>query len=570
MKKQISAILSLLLVFSVFAGNRPFSEEAAAATTGTTYYVDSVSGSDSNSGTSDSTAWKTLTKVNATTFSPGDKILFKAGDSWDGQLYPKGSGSAGAPIVIDKYGTSTDLPAINGDGTQRAYHQTGAVYLRNQQYWEINDLEVTNDDNFNQDEVSATYDSNHQPSNIRDGILVVLDTDEVADGQSGIMNHIYVQNCYIHDVDSVDEWPNTYGNASFSGGVMFYVIGSLKPNMSFNDVKVQNNTITKCDLLAVANFNYTTSTDFQDEIGPNNLWQTNIYIGHNYMSDIGQGGIDLCDANNATVEYNVLQGWHERYNAQCAGIYPWKSENVTFQNNEVYNGPTTTDSSNGDGTAFDFDSPNINVVYQFNYTHNNPMGWMSYLGRSSNNIARYNISDDNGAYLIKFGWFDVDTSAAYFVNNVFYYSGSTTKFTNYNSSLSTYFKTVPYYFYNNVFYDKVGPGSSTWPTSSSKYGTAVFNHNCFYSANGTHKTGEPSDSAKVTANPLLVSPGGTPTAGSSGLLSGATVWNGYKLQSTSPLIGKGTYVTQMGTQDFYGDTISSGVTPDIGVDEISQ
>jgi hypothetical protein len=567
MKKEISAIISLFLAFSAFAGGG--SQYVKADTVGTTYYVDSVDGSDSNSGTSEALAWKSLSKVNATTFTQGDEILFKAGDSWDGQLYPKGSGASGAPIVIDKYGSSSSLPVINGDGTQRTYHETGAVYLRNQQYWEINNLEVTNDDDFTTDEVSTTYDSNNEPSNIRDGILIVLDTDEVASGQSGIMNHIYIQNCYVHDVDSVDEWPSTYGNASFSGGIMFYVIGSLKSDMSFNDVEIKNNTIKKCDMLAVANFNYTTSTDFQDEIGTYNLWQTNIYIGHNYMSDIGQGGIDLCDAKNAVCEYNVLDGWHERYNAQCAGIYPWKSWNVTFQNNEVYNGPTTTDSSNGDGTAFDFDSPNINIVYQFNYTHNNPMGWMSYLGRSDNNIARYNISDDGGSYLIKFGWFDVDTSATYFLNNVFIYSGSTTKFTNCNSSLSTYFKTVNYYFYNNVFYDKTGPSSSTWPTSTTKYGTAVFSNNCFYSTNGTHTSGEPSDSSKITANPLFVSPGNTPTTGSSGLLSGATVWNGYKLQSTSPLIGKGKYVSQIGTTDFYGTALTSGVAPDIGVEETS-
>lgn len=568
MKKSVSVMLSLLLAIWAIFGGGSISAKADTAG-GTSYYVDSVSGSDENSGTSADSAWRSLNKVNATTFMPGDKILFKAGDSWDGQLYPKGSGSEGAPIVIDKYGSSSNLPAINGDGVQRPYHQTGAVYLCNQQYWEINNLEVTNDDDFNTDEVATTYDWNGNPSNIRDGILIVLDTDKIADGQSGVMNHIYVRNCYVHDVDSVDEWPNQYKNASFSGGIMFYVIGSLKANMTFNDVKIQNNTITKCDMLAIANFNYTTSTDFQDEIDPYNLWQTNISISHNYMSDIGQGGIDLCDAKDSTCQYNVLQGWHERYNAQCAGIYPWKSWNVTFQNNEVYNGPTTTDSSNGDGTAFDFDSPNKNIVYQFNYTHNNPMGWMSYLGRSSNNIARYNISDDNGSYLIKFGWFDVDTAPAYFLNNVFIYDGSATQFTNCNNSLSSYFKSVNYYFYNNVFYDKAGPSGRTWP-SGSRYGTAVFSNNCFYSANGIHQTGEPKDPRKVKTNPRLVSPGNAPTTGTEGLLSGATVWNGYKLQSSSPLIGKGKYVSQMGNRDFYGNAVSSAITPNIGVEEASR
>ncbi|WP_228745130.1 discoidin domain-containing protein [Paenibacillus sp. S150] len=321
-------------------------------------------------------------------------------------------------------------------------------------------------------------------------------------------------------------------------------------------------------MLAIANFNYTTPSAFQDEVDTYNLWQTNIYIGHNYMRNIGQGAIDICDAKDAVVEYNVVDGWSRRYNAESAGIYPWKSRNVVFQNNEVYGGPTTTGANNGDGTAFDFDSPNADIVYQFNYTHNNPMGWMSYLGRSSNNIARYNISDDNAAYLIKFGWFDVDTSATYFLNNVFIYDGAVTRFTSSNANLaSTYFKSVPYYFYNNVFYDKNRPSSSFWPSSPGAYGTAVFRNNAFYVANGGHAAGEPNDAAKVITPPQMVNPGQAPSAGSNGYTSGATVWNGYKLQDTSPLINAGLYVPQIGTKDFYGNTLYNGSAPDIGAFE---
>ncbi|WNS43142.1 discoidin domain-containing protein [Paenibacillus sp. MMS20-IR301] len=563
MKKVVTLVLSLILLSSVLITAGPAQIANAA---GTTYYVDSAGGNDSNSGTSTAAAWKSLTKVNATTFQPGDQILFKSGGVWNGQLWPKGSGSAGLPIKIDLYG-GTVRPIINGGGTQRDYQATGAVMLRNQQYWEISNLEVTNDDNFNTDLTAVTY-ANSKPSNIRDGILVVLDTSQIAAGADTIMDHIYIHDNYVHDVDSPNVWPNQYGNASFNGGIIFYVIGSLQANMTFNDVRIENNTIEKVDLLAIANFNYTTPSAFQDEIDPYNLWQTNIYIGHNYMRNIGQGAIDICDAKNVVVEYNVVDGWSRRYNAESAGIYPWKSYNVTFQNNEVYGGPTTTGANNGDGTAFDFDSPNINIVYQFNYTHNNPMGWMSYLGRSSNNIARYNISDDNAAYLIKFGWFDVDTSPTYFLNNVFIYDGAVTKFTSSNANLaSTYFKSVPYYFYNNVFYDKNKPSSSFWPSSPSSYGTAVFRNNAFYVANGSHAAGEPSDAAKVILPPQMVNPGAAPAAGANGYTSGATVWNGYKLQDTSPLINAGLYVSQLGTKDFYGNTLYNGAAPDIGVFE---
>src|SRR5215467_1036359 len=57
---------------------------------GSTYYVDSIQGKDQSAGMSPATAWKALAKVNSTTFAPGDRILFKSGDKWTGQLWPKG------------------------------------------------------------------------------------------------------------------------------------------------------------------------------------------------------------------------------------------------------------------------------------------------------------------------------------------------------------------------------------------------------------------------------------------------------------------------------------------------
>ena len=84
---------------------------------GTTYYVDAKDGDDSNEGTSEDEAWKSLEKVNATTFQPGDKILLKAGCTWNGYLWPKGEGDELDPITLGKYGDEDSYPIINGNGT---------------------------------------------------------------------------------------------------------------------------------------------------------------------------------------------------------------------------------------------------------------------------------------------------------------------------------------------------------------------------------------------------------------------------------------------------------------------
>jgi hypothetical protein len=79
----------------------------------TTYYV-AASGSDTNSGTSGSSPWQTVAKVNASTFLPGDSILFNRGDAWYGtSLVAPSSGSSGSPITFGAYGSGAN-PIIKG------------------------------------------------------------------------------------------------------------------------------------------------------------------------------------------------------------------------------------------------------------------------------------------------------------------------------------------------------------------------------------------------------------------------------------------------------------------------
>lgn len=72
--------------------------------TGTTYYVDSEDGHDDNDGKSEEYPWKSLEKVNKTTFAPGDIIRFKRGGIWRGQLSLRLTGEEGKPIVFTSYG----------------------------------------------------------------------------------------------------------------------------------------------------------------------------------------------------------------------------------------------------------------------------------------------------------------------------------------------------------------------------------------------------------------------------------------------------------------------------------
>ncbi len=85
---------------------------AISQVTSNSYYV-STNGDDGNNGLSEDQAWRTISKVNATTFVPGDIIHFNRGDEWREQLTIYQSGTEDNPIRFTSYGTG-DLPILNG------------------------------------------------------------------------------------------------------------------------------------------------------------------------------------------------------------------------------------------------------------------------------------------------------------------------------------------------------------------------------------------------------------------------------------------------------------------------
>ncbi|MDA3824110.1 MAG: right-handed parallel beta-helix repeat-containing protein [Bacteroidales bacterium] len=108
-----------------------------------TYYVDATSGSNDNNGRTEETAWRTVSKINGYSFSPGDSILFKRGETWNEQLLIPSSGSAsGGTITFAAYG-SGDKPVFDGTGfSLELYH--GMIRGSNMSYVKIKNLRVQN------------------------------------------------------------------------------------------------------------------------------------------------------------------------------------------------------------------------------------------------------------------------------------------------------------------------------------------------------------------------------------------------------------------------------------------
>ena len=355
---------------------------------GTTYYVSSSLGDDGNDGLSIDTPWKSLNKVNTVNFLPGDKILFKAGDIWNGYLRPMGSGDEKRPILLSSYGNldQDGRPVINGGGTTYSRY-SAAIMLVNQQYWKISNFEVTNYG------AGQAFGQRYTEPYVRAGIyLFTYDQNE-------LMKDLTVENCYVHDVvsNTTDSVSNT--SAKMSGGIIALaefrtpdgnqVVANTNNQSGFDGVKLQYNTVYRTmheGIRTKVEGAYNTSN-------PNAYNRTcrNISINNNYIEDTLGDGIVLGEASsNAVVEKNVVNGAASvpLNSVYYAAVWTHYATDVLFQYNEVYG----TVYGQSDGQAFDADNFCYNSTFQYNYSHDNQGGALLLMGSQRDTVYRYNVS----------------------------------------------------------------------------------------------------------------------------------------------------------------------------------
>ncbi len=324
------------------------------AACGANYYVDFGAGQDANPGTSPGAPWKTLENVNAAVFRSGDRLLFKAGETWRGQLIPKMlHASGGEPFIIDRYGDGPK-PKFDGGG-----QVDDVIRLYNVQNIEVRNLEVTN---------------HGERSAPRRGVHVFLDN-------FGTAQHIVISGLYIHDVNG--------DNAKANGGIIFRTNGN-KLRSRFDGLTIEHNLIRTVDRSGIAAQSYHAMR---------NHWfpSLHVVIRDNFLDDIGGDGIVPWATDHALIEHNIVRNCNRRSGTYNAGIWPWSADDSIFQLNEASFTRTTLD-----GEGFDSDYNSRNTLFQYNYSHDNEGGFMlictpvkrdkrKNVGNTGT-IIRYNIS----------------------------------------------------------------------------------------------------------------------------------------------------------------------------------
>jgi parallel beta-helix repeat protein len=100
-----------------------------------TYYVSSSEGDDDNDGLTELTPFETVGKVNSLDLGPGDRVLFKCGDTWHAeQLVIGDSGVAGNPITFGSYPEDcANKPILSGAQPISGWTSSGTpnIYVAN-------------------------------------------------------------------------------------------------------------------------------------------------------------------------------------------------------------------------------------------------------------------------------------------------------------------------------------------------------------------------------------------------------------------------------------------------------
>lgn len=491
---------------------------------GVNYFV-SAAGSDSNNGTSTSTPWLTVGKVNGSTFNPGDTISFRGGDTFtDARLTPPSSGAAGSPIIFTSYGT--------GRATIAPTSLTSSGY-------KVIDKSNVTMDGINYSSAGST------------GVGVYLSA------QTANSQNIICQNFTV---------------TGYKDG---FDVGGDVGSFGFSNVLIQNFAISGCSGGAGGSYG---------SGGSGVKVHSNITVQNGTATTCLQGGISLGNVDGGVMQNVVCSACGASSTVGPAGLWTFESNNVVIKFCESF-GQLSGTAQDGDG--FDIDGGCTNCVIEYCYSHGNAgAGYTCFNydgpGPWNNNTIRYCIGQNNGRAGTFYGEVTIEARTSIPCTNVLIYNN-----TFYNNLDISAVVCLPAggvtghtgHVANNIFYSAANTpliSSDVNASGLSFTGNDYFASGTFgISWNGTSYTSfsawqtataqEKISGINVglTSDPTLNSPGGGGTVG--GYVT--TQPSAYFLKLGSPCIGTGLdlnakFSITPGAQDFYSNAIPrSGVFP---------
>ena len=427
---------------------------------------------------------------------------------------------------------------------------------------------------------------------------------------AGALSNVVIRNNKIHDVNG----RMAGGAEKAAGGLIVVVTGggsnhtgtveSWYDGLTIDGNEVYNvchEAIYMESVWASRTLVGGTSSDTGYQNAGNSSWvgSNDVTIENNYVHDVAGDGIVPINTTDALVQYNLIDNsadssWDYSANPNHAALWTWDTDNVTFRYNEAFN--TSKDSKGtavgNDSMAFDFDYGVQNCTYEYNYSHDNLGGFLMLCpgpGATVNNIARYNLSVNDGLYegapMIRMGTGKYGSIGVQIYNNTMYWEG-----TGYSASLTpdSYWEgpvIEDVSVFNNIFYGPAVSGSVSTQSGISYY------NNLVYSSDGSAQEvyqAAANDENAVYEDPMFVDVTDYTTGSWADGETTLGTADGFKIQEGSPAIDAGAEhpeapasstsdiadelvpnTTEKPETDYYGNALTDGKN-DIGASEYTE
>lgn len=537
------------------------------------YYV-STDGNDVKDGSIEN-PWLTLAKVTAAAandnnggfIQPGDSILFRAGDTFEGQLSFNRSGSAETPIVISSYGEG-DLPILSGSGNVPTGDFIEVIKLINTSHIVMEGLWIKNDRK-NKGDINWGTNTSY-------GIKVT------ANKWGGLSKDLTFRNLRITDIFAYDmlDWEGKFTRDYYNAKGIFFDSDTVTPtvDVGINDVLIEdcyfyNLGSTAISVRHLGSYNNPISDDERN---------LNYVIRNNTFEKLGGDGVVFASVCNGLVENNefIDLGWGDhtsstdRYYGRGEGCWIWDSHHIIVQYNKQLRARGFGDTY---GSAGHIDFFCKNAIFQYNYSEDTEGGFVEILGDCENSIFRYNVSVNDGfranghhRYSIWLSGFvgkdktPVPSNESYIYNNTIYLDKPA-----YKPDIEIFAKNT--YIYNNIFYAmngaQIGAGGVNIDIQSGS--ELLVSNNLFYGDIATEFTNL--DNNQISGqDPLFTNP-----VSENGNLEN------FNIQANSPVIdagktfpepefpmaGKGIFkdITPVASSDAYGNAVDlKNIPPNIG------
>lgn len=366
----------------------------------TTYYFDADAGKDSNDGRSEISAKQTLAeaeKMISSVAGEGVRILFRAGDVYEGKLTVRGfRASDEKPLILGAWGANNAeryVKIIGGVG--EACLEIRGSNVR------VSGFELT------------------APTGIRG---IYLNTEK-----EGAMKNVVIADNYVHDINW--NWQENFDPAERDSSDVnttavcpndkfVYTNGGIVCNAAtakaigpswFENVWIQGNRIecvARSGIFVNSNWVRRPGIDwgYNHYSDDENGWycHKNFNVLSNEISYAGGDSIVVIAADGLFIEKNI--SLHAQYLGRSgsdgnvknnAGIWPHSCKNVLIQYNEA--AFTHKDNGAGDGQGFDIDIGCSDVIFRYNYSHHNEGGGLLLCNNLS---AQFTYYDRDGNVIL--------------------------------------------------------------------------------------------------------------------------------------------------------------------------